>query len=276
MRVFKLYVDELGMSHPKSYKQSPYFVLVGCIIDEQHQQELENYANHIKFKYWGRTDIILHSADIFRNLGDFSIFESNKDLKREFYKDVFTLLHQAPITITAALIDKQKAFESYWHEKTVISRAASIVLFNFLAFIYTKRPCRGKTIIEASSWFRDQEYLHAFNDLLSPNLFKKDADFPDVREYLTSINFVTKKNHDIESQIADLLAYGIRCRHEVTITKTRMVAAGSYERKMIEIVEHKLMRAASTMGKDKKKYFDKTQPVTVAPKRTTKPKEKRA
>ena len=61
--VFKLYIDELGMSHPKSYDISPYYILLGCIIDERYQADLEQHANHIKFKYWGRTDVVFHSAD---------------------------------------------------------------------------------------------------------------------------------------------------------------------------------------------------------------------
>jgi hypothetical protein len=275
VKIYKLYVDELGMSHPGSFVKSPYFILVGCIIDEQFQQDLENNANHIKFKYWGRTDIIFHSAEMSRNLGDFSIFEGKPELKEEFYNDIFNLLNSAQIVLTSALVDKKKAHESFWAEQTVISRSASIIMFNFLAFIYTKLPCRGKVIIEASSGYRDGQYLEAFNYLLSPNFVKKYDDFNDVREHLTSINFVTKKNHDIESQLADLFAYGVRCEYEAKIKKI-IYEPNSYERRIVDIVEHKLMKAPSSMGAEKRKFYDKTQPITVIPKKISKPKEKRA
>ncbi len=273
-KVFKLYIDELGMSHPKSFEESPYYILVGCIIDEYHQKELEDYANNIKFKYWGRTNVIFHSAEIARNLGDFAIFDKNEELKREFEKDIFKLLQNAPVTITAAIIDKEKAYKSFWAEKAVISRAAEKVLFNFLAFIYTKVPCRGKVIIEASSGYRDVEYLAAFNELLSPNLQKKYPDFKNVREYLTSINFVTKQNHDTESQIADLLAYGIRCVQEVKKTAVTYPPK-SYEAKIIKIASSKLIKMSPTMKDSKKKYFEKIDPLYLAPRKITKPKEKR-
>lgn len=274
-KVFKLYIDELGMSHPKSFEKSPYYILVGCIIDEYHQKDLEDHANNIKFKYWGKTNVIFHSAEMARNLGDFEIFDGNEKLKQEFEKDIFKLLQNAPVTITAAIIDQEKAYKSFWAEKTVISRSAEKVLFNFLAFIYTKVPCRGKVIIEASSGYRDVEYLAAFNELLSPNLQRKYPEFSNVREYLTSINFVTKQNHDIESQVADLLAYGIRCIQEVKKTGVAYPAK-SYEAKIMKIVSSKLIKMSPTMKDSKKKYFEKIESLSFTPKKITKPKEKRA
>src|SRR5882672_12087144 len=123
-KVYKLYVDELGMSHPTSFEKSPYYILLGCVIDEHYQQELENHANNIKFKYWGRTDIIFHSADIARNAKEFAIFANDESKKEEFCKDLLNLLQTAPVTITAAVIDKKKAHGSFWAEKTVIKRSA--------------------------------------------------------------------------------------------------------------------------------------------------------
>lgn len=272
-KVYKLYVDELGMSHPASFEKSPYYILLGCVIDEYYQKELEDHANHIKFKYWGRTDIILHSADMARTTKEFDIFAANDEKKEEFFADVLSMLQSAPVTITAAIIDKEKAYRSFWNEQTVIRRSAETVLFNFLAYIYTKMPCRGKVIIEASSLDRDTQYLAAFNRLLSPSIKKRYPIFDGVRDHLTSINFVTKQNHDIESQVADLLAYGIRCAQEVEATG-KQFDKRSYEYKIMRIAESKLMKMASNMGEDKKKYFALVKPVSITPKNISRPKPK--
>jgi hypothetical protein len=277
-KVYRLYIDELGMSHPKSHLKSPYYILLGCVIDEQSQKELEDHANHIKFKYWGKTDVIFHSADMAMCGKEFAIFADDEAKKKEFYKDLLAMLRTAPVAVTAAVIDKQKAFESFWAEKTVIARSAEIVLFNFLAYIYTKMPCRGQVIIEASSFDRDTQYLAAFNHLLSPSFNQEQPLFNDVREHLTSINFVTKQNHDIESQVADLLAYGIRC-HQAVQAKTATYEKSAYEYKIMQIAESKLMKMADNMGQDKKQYYSLIEPVKVVPKRVSKPvtktKEKR-
>jgi len=273
-KVYKLYIDELGMSHPSSFEKSPYYILLGCVIDEYKQKELEDYASHIKFKYWGRTDIIFHSADIARSTKEFAIFADNPNRKDEFIIDLLLMLQTAPVTITAAIIDKRKAYESFWSEKAVIRRSAEKVLFNFLAYIYTKRPCKGKVIIEASSIDRDTQYLAAFNHLLSPSLRRKYPIFEGVRDSLTSINFVTKQNHDIESQIADLLAYGIRCTQEVERTK-KVFDRKSYEHRIMRIAQAKLMKMAPSMGDDKKQFFSLIEPTHITPKKVRKPKEKR-
>lgn len=264
--VFKLYIDELGMSHPSSFSISPYYLLLGCIIDEKQQTELEQHANHIKFKYWGRTDIVFHSADISINKKDFEIFSEEPDKKKEFIDDLLTLLREAPVDITAAVIDKEKALKSYWNEEAVIKKSADIVLFNFLCFIYSKMPCKGKIIIEASNLSRDTQYLKSFNSLLHPSFGLKHEVFikAGVREHLTSINFVTKQNHDIESQIADLLAYGIRC----SLNK-KEYEKKSYEARIIKIAESKLIKMAPSMKDEKKKFFSLIEPVHVVPKRVT-------
>ena len=262
---FKLYVDELGMSHPKSYNISPYYILLGCIIDENYQRNLSDYANHIKFKYWGRTDVIFHSAEIARNLNDFSIFNNNSNKRDEFIDDLLELLSKTPVTITASVINKQKAHQNSWSEKTVIRQTAEVVLFNFLAFIYTKRPCKGHIIIEASSAQRDVIYLEAFNHILSPSFKRANPHFIDIRNHLTSINFVTKQNHDIESQVADLLVYGIKCQMEKD--NGIIFDKHSYEDKITNIANSKLIKPIPSMSKDKKIFYDLITPVDIKPKK---------
>ena len=268
-KVYKLYIDELGMSHPGSFETSPYYILLGCIIDEQHQRELEDYANHIKFKYWGRTDIIFHSADIAHNTRGFEIL-ADETIKQQFYKDLMAMLHAVPFNITAAIVDKRKAYESFWKEKTVIKRSAEAVLFNFLAYVYGKMPSRGKIIIDASNIDRDTQYLEAFNRLLSPSFQPDEDTFVNVRETLTSINFVTKQNHDIEAQVADLMAFGIRCKQEVAANNAEY-AKSSYEYKIMHVAETKLIKTDPSMSKDKKKYFSMIHPAEVMPAAVSKP-----
>lgn len=263
--IYKLYVDELGMSHPKSYKASPYYILLGCIIEESQQRDLIELAGHIKYKYWGRTDVIFHSAEIARNLNDFAIFKNDEAKRKEFIRDLLEMLQKTPVHITAAVIDKQKALYNAWSESSVIRHTAASVLFNFLAFIYTKRPCKGHIIIEASSAQRDGLYLDAFNNLLSPSFKVKNPHFIDIRNHLTSINFVTKQNHDIESQVADLLVYGIRC--QLDKDNGIVFEKGSYQEKIMSISGSKLIRPISTMSKQKKLFYDLIRPVDIQPKR---------
>jgi hypothetical protein len=264
MKKYKLYVDESGTSYPGSHKQSPYYILLGCIIDSIHQGDLKIYADQIKFKYWGRTDIVFHSAEIARNSGDFSIFRGKPDLKTEFLKDLFTFLQAAKVTLTLCLVDKELAHSRRWSEKTVVQRTARSVMGSFLAKITANTPSNGKMVFEVSNGFKDEEYLAAFNYYLSPNFLRVDPDFRDVRGCLTSINFVTKQNHDIETQLSDLLAYAAKCKY-LSDKSTQTYAVGSYEDKLIKVLETKLIRTPSSIGREKKKFYNKINSFDILP-----------
>lgn len=265
MKKYKLYVDESGNSHPGNFDRSPYYILVGCIVDNTHQDDLKIYADQIKFKYWGRTDIVFHSVEIARNNGDFAIFRGKPQLKAEFLKDLFAFLQVAKVSITLCLVDKKVASARRWAEKTVVQRTARSVIGSFLAKVTASFPSNGKMVFEASNGFKDQEYLAAFNYYLSPNFLRVDPDFTDVRRCLTSINFVTKQNHDIETQLSDIFAYAAKCKYERDL-KVSIPAASSYENKLIRILESKLIQIPANIGADKKKFYSKIYSFDILPK----------
>lgn len=256
MKALKLYVDESGNSYPKNYQQSPYYILVGCIIEEGHQAELKIKADQIKFKYWGNTNLVFHSTEIARETNDFKIFKNNLKLKQEFYKDLYELLRSARLQLVICVVDKQKVIAKQWDEKIIVRETADRIVGDFVALLFSRLPCNGKIIFEASNGFKDQIYLAAFNYYLSPNFPRKDPDFINVRQHLTSINFVTKQNHDIETQLADLFAYAARSKYERD-EKIKQPVAKSYEETMIGILETKLVSMPANIGPVKKKYLKK-------------------
>jgi len=264
MKKFKLYVDESGNSHPGNHRQSPYYILVGCIIDCTHQEELKVRADQIKFKYWGRTDIVFHSLEIARDIGDFTIFAGNPQLKTEFMSDLFTFLNEAKVSLTICLVDKRVANSRRWSEKTVVRRTARSVMGAFLAKVTANLPSNGQLVFEASNGFKDEEYLAAFNYYLSPNFLRNDPDYTDVRQCLTSINFVTKQNHDIETQLSDLFAYAARCKHEAD-QGSKTFAPRSYEERMIRVLEAKLIQTPSNIGAAKLTFYSKINSFHIIP-----------
>ena len=85
MKDYRLFIDELGSPNPKS-KVHPIYILMGCSVPHESRTDLKAYADQIKFKYWGHTNIVFHSKDIGNNNGDYSIFRNNPVLKKIFYK----------------------------------------------------------------------------------------------------------------------------------------------------------------------------------------------
>ena len=81
MKEYFLFIDESGSPDPKN-RQSDIYIFCGCSIPKYKREELKIWADRIKFKYWGKTNIVFHSREIGRNEGDFSIFKKNPTLKR--------------------------------------------------------------------------------------------------------------------------------------------------------------------------------------------------
>lgn len=259
MNMFKLYVDELGTSHPSTAATQPYYILMGCIIDDAHQDQLKIKADQIKFKYWGRTDVVFHSADMARNLNDYSIFRGKSDVKEQFRKDILAFLHSSKVFITVCVIDKLSVYTNRgWDEKKIVDYTAHSVMEAFLAKVKSQAPSNGKMIFEISNSFKDRKYLETFNYLISPDFARTDTDysFRDVQQTLTSINFVTKQNHDTETQISDMLSYGAKCK-VLRDTGVRAYASDTYEHRLITVLEAKLIATPTTVGAAKRVFFDK-------------------
>lgn len=258
MKMYKLYVDELGTSHPGNYITQPYYILMGCIMESNSQDELKIKADQIKFKYWGKTNIVFHSADMARDQKDFAIFAGKPALKSEFQKDLLSYLHMAKVQFTVCIIDKAAINAKGWNEAKIVEYTARSVMKAFLAKVKANAPSNGKMIFEISNSFKDRTYLETFNYLTSPNFARTDTDynFRDVRETLTSINFVTKQNHDIETQISDFLSYAAKCK-ALASTGTVTYTTTSYEGKLIKILESKLITTPPNAGVTKGLFLNK-------------------
>ena len=258
MNTYKLYVDELGTSHPGTASVQPYYILMGCVIDERYQAQLKIHADQIKFKYWGRTDIVFHSADMARNEKDYAIFTGKPTLKQEFLVDLIKFLSGAKVVFTVCVIDKMAIVGKGWQETKIVEYTAKSIMGSFLAKVKSMEPSNGKMIFEISNGFKDRIYLETFNYLISPDFSHQDADydFRDVRQTLTSINFVTKQNHDIETQISDILSYAAKCK-VLSDIGSKTYVNGSYEADIIAVLENKLMKIPVSTGAAKRVYLNK-------------------
>lgn len=259
---FKLFIDETGSSFPSTNVGLPY-VLLGCVIAQEYRMDLKNHADQIKFKYWGRTDIVFHSNEIGKNIGEFSIFANNQPLRDEFIKDLLNFLRRSPVLVNAVIVNKE-AISSTWKESTIVSKTAKALFYNFIALLFTKDKANGRVVIESATSSKDKEYLNAFAFFLSPNCPMLDQDFSQVRDVVTSISFVTKQNHDVEEQVADLFSYAARCKY-LKENKGASIISGSYEDKLLSIFETKLFRAPTNAGPDKMRFYQKINPFAIIP-----------
>lgn len=263
MREHCLFIDELGNPDPKS-RVSDIYVLCGCSVPELAREKLRVWADQIKFKYWGNTRIIFHSREIGRSEGVFSIFKDNDSLKSEFEKDLLAFMVRIPITIFVVIVNKTLSRRKGWGRVKIIKETSSKLIYHFLALLLGNKS-RGRIVIESATAEKDSYYLNAFSYFLSPGLKEISVDYKIVQRLLTSISFVTKNNYDIEEQLADLFAYGARCKYLKEFEKAKFEKE-SYEGKLISVFEKKLFVPPKNARGIKARFYEKIVPFSVLPK----------
>lgn len=109
-----LFLDESGDHNLiRIDPKYPIFVLGGVIIDKDYAEgPLEATLNDFKRDLFGRTDIILHTADITRNKNG---FEQLKDsvFRSYFYDKLNSLMRSIPYTVVACVIRKHNHYNRY-------------------------------------------------------------------------------------------------------------------------------------------------------------------
>lgn len=266
MKHYKLFIDETG--HPHQNHRSTHFALVGIIIEDSKQQELKIKADQLRFKYWDKTNVVFHSEEFGKRVGDYAIFADDAQLARQFEKQLLHFLNACPIWVVSAVVDKRKAYNIGWKEETIITKTAESLVTDFLAFLYGQGDAQGRIVYETSGSTRDNLYLKAFHRYLDPGWEQKHPDYQAVREYITSITFANKLNHDTEMQLADMFSYAATCRNK-QLNEVASYAKKSYEQRFINILEKKkLAMPPSITNATKKKYYSQIVGLATFPKTT--------
>ena len=234
MRYFELFIDESGNVNPLD-KISKIYVLCGCAVAKEQCVNLKIRSDQIKFKYWGKTDILFHSRDIGKKLGDYAKFRQNKKEYQDFLTDLFYFLKELHYTI-----------------------------FVIIVWLLGLKNDRGKITIESATAEKDRYYLNEFSYFLSPGCKELSVDYRKVRSVLTSVAFVTKHNSDIEEEIADLFAFAAQCKY-FRETKQAAYKVGSYEDRIIRILDRKLFQKPKFAKKEKMKFYEAIDPFYLIP-----------
>lgn len=249
MNEYHLYIDELGTPDPFD-GLSEVYILCGCAVPAFKRDAIKSKADQIKFKYWDRTDFAFHSREMGRNEGVYSIFEGKPKLKEEFYSHLTKFLSKAPVIIFSVVVDKKSVASAKWDEVKVVKSTAYYLIQNFISIVLSSSNARGKIVIESGSSDKDKYYLDAFSYFLSPKAKEFGVSYREVQKQITSLSFVSKHNLDIEEQIADLFAYGVKCKYDKNVNK-KDFPKGSYEDKLIKIIDSKSFKKPTKVEKER-------------------------
>jgi len=258
MKLINFFIDELGSASPKAV-QSKLYILSGIMVSSQSREQLKIKSDQIKFKYWDKTNVIFHSREIGRKEGDFSILKDKK-INKTFIRDLIRFLNQGNFQLFSVLVNKTKIPKN-WNEKTIYKKTSDVIIKNFIFALLAQKNCRGRLIVESATAEKDFYYHKTAGHYLANGFKKLSIGYQQVQDVLTEISFVTKKNFDIEEQIADILAYGLRLKYEDRATNK----LSDYEQKLIKVTDKKLFNMHPNTGKKKKKLYSQIESFKVIP-----------
>ncbi len=264
MKQYDLFVDESGVANPLD-KKTEIYILCGCAVERDQRLAIKTRADQIKFKYWGRTNILFHSRDIGLRIEEYEQFNKQKARYAEFLHDLFLLLNEFRFTIFVVVADKQVARTEGWNGTKIVQETAHRLFYHFIVWLLGLGGDHGKITIESATSERDQYYLREFSYFLSPGATEFAIDYRKVQSMITSISFVTKNNSDIEEELADLFAFAARCRYLRQSGKATY-KVGTYEDRIIRILDRKLFQKPKFAKETKMKLYEAIDPFCVVPK----------
>jgi len=257
---YKLFIDESGTANPLD-KNSEIYILCGCSVKKSDCNDIKILADQIKFKYWGKTDVVFHSNEIGRKEGDFIIFK-DKTLFGNFLKDLEDFLSSKKFKMFFIIVNKCKARSTGWNDIKIYKDTTLFLIRHFLLILLTL-DSRGEIIIESSSAEKDIYMLKALNYFLGSGIDKLKIDYKTVQETLTSVSFVTKQNNDIEEQIADLFGYAAKLKYMKQLKET--IPNGLYEEMLLRVIGKNIFKIPKEAGFQKSKLFKEVEPFLILP-----------
>ncbi len=207
--MYKIFLDESGDHNLKVIDPNhPVFVLAGCIFEENYYEDtVVKKVNDLKIKYFESTDIILHSRDIRKQESKPFLTLRKKEKRENFYNDLNNLVSKLYITILASIIDKHKLKEQYGsNSDNPYYLSLGFIMERFTIFLREKGE-GGVIIIESRNQTDNNLLYLAFSKImLSGTGFMKGSEF---QKRIKDLIFAPKKENEIGTQLADLIAYPI-------------------------------------------------------------------
>lgn len=210
MKKHLLFLDESGHHGLKKIEQEfPVFVIAGVLIEEYYyNNSFSHQLNKIKKKYFQKTDIILHSTDIRKWQKDFKVL-GDPSLRSDFYDEFNDFITKANITLICSAIRKRDYLELHGPQAiNPYNIALNFVVERAIYFAQQQKIDNIEILAESRGKKEDNELQSQFQ--LTVNRGTKFVESSSFKQYFDKpLKFVNKKDNNLGTQIADMIAYPI-------------------------------------------------------------------
>lgn len=210
---YYLFIDECGDHNLAKYDPGfPAFTLCGILVSRQSLNALNKAFEDLKTEVFGNKDVVIHSVDIRKWRGPFSVLEDEK-LRVRFFDGIERILsqHKAYVIVSCTILKEQlNKFCIRGEEEDVYGLSLSYLIERSI-FCVDNEIKNGSSeisiVVERRGKNEDNKLLNYYNGLRNRGT-KWIA--PDrLRARVSDFGFKNKKDNIIGLQIADLIAYPV-------------------------------------------------------------------
>ena len=198
MKTYYTFLDEYGFADPKTFSKDPYFIVTAVLYNSKTKDIIINNLNTLKINYFGKKSYILHRSELYKDL------KSNHISYSAFADDLEKTLY-CKFIVFQTIVKKKDVFYLNWTTKTVYKNVYRDLFGNITKYSIAK-DVNNIVLAEASSVNQDIEIYKNFFHYIANGISTLNISHTDVKQHLTSLNFVIKINNDAGEQLADLFS----------------------------------------------------------------------
>lgn len=210
---YYLFIDECGDHNLAKFDPGfPVFTLCGILVSRRNLKALNKAFESLKKEIFGNTDIIIHSVDIRKWRGQFSVLD-DEALRVKFHKGIEKILsqHDAYIIVSCTILKQQLSkFCVRGEENDVYGLSLSYLIERSIFCVDNEESAESPEIsivVERRGRREDNRLLNYYNGLRNRGTKWVTADR--LRARIGSFEFKYKRDNIIGLQIADLIAYPV-------------------------------------------------------------------
>jgi len=191
-------------------KDFPVFAIAMFICDEDHYiNVITPRVNTLKFQWFGHEGIVLHSRDIRKAQGDFSIL-TDPVVRESFIQELSAVMSDCEYQLLAVAIRKDKLIRQYVYPADPYDLALLFAMERLVSVLEGAGQTDVTIIAEKRGKNEDRELHVAFDRIVMRGT--EYISLERFRAIRWRLRFIPKSMNIIGTQMADLAAYPIARR----------------------------------------------------------------
>jgi hypothetical protein len=209
---YYLFIDECGDHNLTRFDPGfPAFTLCGILVSRKNLDVLNHAFENLKMDIFGNRETVIHSVDIRKWRGSFSIL-SDKPLRIRFFEGIERILSQRELYVIVSctiLKEQLSKFCVRGEEDDVYGLSLSYLIERSIFWVDNNNDGKPEisVVVERRGKKEDSRLLNYYNGLR--NRGTKWVNPERLRARICSFGFKNKKDNVIGLQIADLIAYPV-------------------------------------------------------------------